>query len=277
MNTSDPARRFTFASLSIPEDELHPARMELYHSSGPGYAIFPGFLSPDQVAHMRRLWSTVDPTTTHALFPGKKFIYAGCPNYYLLEADGSRTFYNCLWNAPTDEVTHAACLQAHTLRNRLSGRLHCAETMPFAGKSLVYRVILSKNYKLWVAPHRDYMDHQRRFEKNRYDFSRLQATLFLSTKGVDYGGVGFKFRRNDGQEIVFGDDVDVAPGDLVIWRYNNEHSVTDIRTSEGQFGFMRILHPPENIEPPPVPPSRRERALARLKRVPQRVLSVISS
>src|SRR5690349_20948264 len=128
MNTSDNASHFTLDSLSLPEEALHPARMELYHSSGPGYVIFRGFTSPEQVAHMRRVWSSVDPATTHALFPGKQLLYDGCPNYYLLEADGSRTFYNCLWNAPTDEVTHAACLAAHALRNRLSGRLGTAET-----------------------------------------------------------------------------------------------------------------------------------------------------
>lgn len=267
---------FTADSLSVPEEALHAARMELYHSSGPGYVVFRDFLRPDQVAHIRQLWSSLDPAMTHVLFPGKQLIYNGCPNYYLVETDGSRTFYNCLWNLPTDEVTHVASLQAHMLRNRLSGRLFCADTTPFIGNALVYRVILSKDYHLWAAPHRDYMNYEQRFEKNRYDFSRLQATLNLSQKGVDYDGVGFKFRRNDGREIVFGDDVEVAPGDLIVWRFTNEHSVTDIATGEGRFGFMRILHPAEQLRPPLAPPGRRERVLARLAAIPQRVRRMIA-
>jgi hypothetical protein len=99
------------------------------------------------------------------------------------------------------------------------------------------------------------MDYARRFEKNRYDPSRLQATLFLSEKGRDYASGGFRFETNQGKTIGFGDEIAVAPGDLVIWRYNNLHSVENVASASGQFGFMRIIYPPEDVAamPPATP------------------------
>jgi hypothetical protein len=111
-------------------------------------------------------------------------------------------------------------------------------------------VVLTRNAATWIAPHRDYADFERRFEKNRFDRSRLQATLFLSEKGVDYSGIGFVFEQNDGQKVVFGTDVPIVPGDLVIWRYNNLHEVAEVTTASDQFGFMRILYPPEDLVQP---------------------------
>jgi hypothetical protein len=245
MNTSEQA--LTFAGLFPSEQALHPTRMALYHSSGPGYVVCKGFLTPDQVAYMQRFWTGVDPAASHTLFPGKTHIYPGCPDYYLIDADGSRTFHNFFWNAPLDEFTHTLSVAVTMLRNRISGRAPFAELLPHAGKAVNYRVIVSKNVKTWIAPHRDYAAFDRRFEKNRFDPSRLQATLFLSKKGQDYEGAGFKFERNDGQIISFGTDVAVEPGDLVIWRYNNLHSVEEISTAPGRLGFMRMIFPPEDV------------------------------
>jgi hypothetical protein len=254
---------FTFAGMSLAEDDLRPIRLALYHSGGDGYFIVRGFLDSGAVAHMRRFWSGVDPAATHTLFPGKAHIYSGCPDYYVVDADGNRTFHNFFWNAPLDELTHTLATYVAILRNRVSGRAPLSELLPFAGKAINYRVIISKNAKTWIGPHRDYADFERRFEKNRFDPSRLQATLFLAEKGVDYEGTGFKFERNDGRLVAFGTDVEVAAGDLVIWRYNNLHSVEDIRTGTGQFGFMRMIFPPEDVVLQPaakageLPPLRR--------------------
>lgn len=245
MNTSDPSPSFT--GLFPSETALHPTRMALYHSGGPGYVVFRQFITAEQVAYMQRFWTSVDPAATHALFPGKTHIYLGCPDYYLLESDGSRTFHNFFWNAPLDEFTHTLSIAINMLRNRISGRAPFAELLPYAGKAVNYRVIVSKNAKTWIAPHRDYAAFDRRFEKNRYDPSRLQVTLFLSSKGQDYGGVGFKFERNDGTLVVFGTDVQVDAGDLVIWRYNNLHSVEEITTEPSRLGFMRMIFPPEDV------------------------------
>jgi hypothetical protein len=242
----------TFAGMFPNEAELHPTRMALYHSSGPGYAVFRQFIDPGQVAYMQRFWTGVDPAASHSLFPGKTHIYPGCPDYYVVDADGSRTFHNFFWNAPLDEFTHTLSIAISMLRNRISGRAPFAEVLPHGAKAVNYRVIVSKNTKTWIAAHRDYAAFDKRFEKNKYDPSRLQATLFLSKKGQDYTGTGFKFERNDGQLVSFGTDVPVDSGDLVIWRYNNLHSVEDIATEPGRLGFMRMIFPPEDVVAKPV-------------------------
>jgi hypothetical protein len=250
MNTSD--QPFTLAQAFPDEAALHPARMALYHSSGPGYIVCRGFIAPEQIAHMQRLWTGVDPAASHTLFPGKTHIYLGCPDYYVIDADGSRTFHNFFWNAPLDEFTQTLAVSINVLRNRISGRPPFAELLPHGGKAVNYRVIVSKNTKTWIAPHRDYAAFDKRFEKNKYDPSRLQATLFLSKKGQDYTGTGFRFERNDGQLVSFGTDVPIDSGDLVLWRYNNLHSVEDIATEPGRLGFMRMIFPPEDIVAKPV-------------------------
>lgn len=254
MSVSETETAFTYSSLTIPEAALSSARQVLYGAEGPGYVVYRGFLEPAHVEHMRRLWSGLDPAIGFQPFPGKASIRFGCPNYVVADAEGNRSFYNFFWNPPVDEVAFEVAIAVTMLRNRISGRAPHAELLPFAGKSVAYRVLLSRKAETWIAPHRDYFDHARRFEKNRFDLSRLQATLFLAKKGVDYDGVGFRFERNDGTRIVFGDDVPIEPGDLVVWRYNNEHSVERISTVDGQLGFMRLIFPPEDMGAPPAPP-----------------------
>lgn len=55
------------------------------------------------------------------------------------------------------------------------------------------------------------------------------------------------FDTNDGRKIIFDTDVSVEPGDLVIWRYCNLHSVENITTTDAQIGFLRLLLPREVI------------------------------
>lgn len=240
---------FSFESMSIDESALPDIRHALYHSSGPGYFIFPGFVNSVAVNHMRQLWATADTSSTHALFKGKHQIFVQCPNYSVQDASGNKVFYNFFWNPPLDELTCTVSFYVQVLRNRVSGRIPFAEIFPYTGKSAGYRVIISRDAKTWIAPHRDYLDHQRRFEKNRYDLSRLQATLVLADKGPDYHGEGFRFELNNGRTISFGTDVPISAGDLILWRYNNLHSVENISTEPGQFGFMRIIYPFENVAP----------------------------
>ena len=93
-----------------------------------------------------------------------------------------------------------------------------------------------------VSPHRDWIGDD-------FDPRRTQVTLFLSKRGVDYSGDGFVFQTNRGARIVFDRDVVVNPGDLVIWRHNNEHAVLNVTSRPGQVGFVRILLPPEKVYP----------------------------
>lgn len=240
MNTSD----YTFDAewLHIPEGILHEARMKLYHSSGDGYYVLRNFAAPDAVAHMRELWTTVDPAKTHKPWEGNHCVYPGCPDYYVIYEDGGRVFYNFLFDEPVDEVTREISVAVHMLRNRLSGRNAFAD-LSGPHSAVSYRVTHNINYQKWSPMHSDFLDYEKRYEKGQYDPSRLQATLFLSEKGVDYAGDGFKFTTNQGKLICFGTDVDIKPGDLVIWRYANVHGIENVKTPDGQFGFLRIIYP----------------------------------
>jgi hypothetical protein len=241
--------RFTAEALRISDAELSRIRMQIYHSKGDGYYIFRNFVPPEVVRHMRSLWTTIDPSETHHLFAGKENFRAGCPDYYARYEDGSTIFYNFLYADPLDEVTREVGVCVHMLRNRISGR-NAFSDMHGPRTAVSYRVTINKNYENWIAPHRDFLDYERRMEKGQYDPSRLQATLFLSQKGEDYDGAAFSMARNDGREVVFGTDVPITPGDLVIWKYTNLHSVSQITTPPGKLGLLRIIFPIEDLSPP---------------------------
>src|SRR6185436_13332477 len=127
ISESDPqlattASQLGAAALRIPEDMLAPIRKRLYHSSGDGYYVFRNFVPPAVVAHMRTIWSSIDPRLTHRPWEGNHLVYAGCPDYFDQGADGSRLFYNFLFSHPVDEATREISVAVHMLRNRLSGR-----------------------------------------------------------------------------------------------------------------------------------------------------------
>jgi hypothetical protein len=233
----------TYPHIDLTTDEVKAYRMQLYHSTGPGYVIFPGFLHERYVAHVVDFWTEVlDPTKTHKLFPGKQAISSSSPNYYLSNPDYA-VYRNFFWNKPADEVLHAANFKVQQLRNALEGKPTYSEMYPYSGRACVPRLVVTRNghdveaHKDWVGP-----------EPENFQPARLQATLMLSKKGQDYEGEGFVFQTNQGERISFDTDVAINPGDLIIWRYNNEHSVTGITAQGNQKGFIRVLYPPEAIK-----------------------------
>jgi len=240
--------RFSAEALRIPEDALAAIRMKIYHSRGDGYYVFRNFISPEVVGHMRELWSRVDAHAIFGDFPGNHRLVAGCADTCAVYPDGSSVFYNFLFAEPLDEVTREVSICVHMLRNRLSGR-NAFSDLNGPRTALNYRVTLNKNYENWIAPHRDFLDYERRLEKGQYDPSRLQATLFLSKKGVDYDGSAFSFQRNDGREVLFGSDVPIEPGDLVVWKYTNLHGVSQVTTPPGGIGLLRLLFPIQDLAP----------------------------
>lgn len=249
MNTSDiDDSRFSAEALRLPEDALAAIRMKIYHSGGDGYYVFRNFISPEVVKHMRELWVGIDARAVFGDFPGNDRVVAGCPDTCAVYPDGSTIFYNFPFAEPLDEATREVAICVHMLRNRLSGRNAFAD-LNGPRTALNYRVTLNKNYENWIAPHRDFLDYERRLEKGQYDPSRLQATLFLSKKGVDYDGSAFSFQRNDGREVLFGSDVPIEPGDLVVWKYTNLHGVSQVTTPPGGIGLLRLLFPIQELAP----------------------------
>src|SRR5258706_3049198 len=105
-----------YATLSIPEETLAPVRRGIYHSTGPGYHVFRGFLSPSMTQHIQGFWATLDPARVHQTWTGMHCIAKDCPNYWYGDPSGSRGFFNFLWNNPPDETTYAVSLQIQLLR-----------------------------------------------------------------------------------------------------------------------------------------------------------------
>lgn len=239
------AFRFDFRSLAIPEEELKPIRRNVYHSSGLGYHVFHNFLDPQIAAHMRRFWSELGVAHVHQQLQNSDFklLANGCPDYYYGEQSGDfRGFINFFWNHPADEVSYAVAMQVQWLRNRVMGRPPQADIFPLNGRAVSYRTAISLRGQVVTRPHRD-------FDGDDWirDPSRLQATLFLSTPGVDYSGDGFILETNQGGQVRFGHEVPIACGDLVLWRYCNQHSVQNIESVGAQCGFIRMLFPIEDV------------------------------
>jgi hypothetical protein len=255
--------------FALPEAALSGVRHELYHSTGPGFVIFRNFLNADQVEHLRVFWGSFRTDQGYATFEGKHQFVAGCGNFVSRDPkNDNATFHNFLWNVPIDELTWTTAWMVQGLRNRISGRPFFAETIGNAGRVVNNRVVLTRNAETWIAPHRDYFNYDRRLEKGLYDLSRLQATLVLARKGEDYQGRGFVFEKNSGETISFGTDVEVHPGDLIVWRYNNLHSVEGVSSKPGQLGFLRFLYPLETLAAvaPVSRPSLLQRGLSAIKR-----------
>jgi hypothetical protein len=272
----DPSQtfRFDFNSLAIPEEALRPIRRNLYHSSGQGYHVFRNFLGPELAAHIQRFWSELEPTQLHRRLPavGVKALVNGCPDYFYGDSQGDRGYLNFFWNYPADEVSYAVAMQVQWLRNRVMGRTPHEDIFPLRGRALGYRTVISRRGQVVTRPHRDFDGDEWRREP-----FRLQATLFLSTPGVDFTGDGFILETNQGRQVTFGGDVPIASGDLVLWRYCNQHSVLNVESTDDQCGFIRMLFPVEEVpngrvpvEPvaaPPRPPIRHV-LLRRLKASP---------
>jgi hypothetical protein len=230
-----------YATLAIPEDALAPVRHDLYHSAGPGYHVFRGFLSPELTRHLQRFWVDLDLDRVHRPWQGAQYVVAGCPNFSYGLPKGSRGYFNFFWNHPADEASYAVSMQIQWLRNRVMGRTPFEEIFPLYGRSTSYRVVISRGGDD-VLPHADWTG-----EYYIREPARLQGTLYLSTPGVDYDGDGFIFRTNQGERVAFGKDVAVAAGDLILWRYANEHGVVNVRAAADQVGFARIIYAPDEV------------------------------
>ncbi|WP_448208553.1 hypothetical protein [Azospirillum sp. sgz302134] len=246
----------TYDCLKIPDNDLRNIRMAIFHSSGPGYYIIRNYLQPSQVKHLQTVWSQFKDSSARKYFVdyrGRDSIYFGCPNSYSPDDRGNELFHNWSWNPPYDDLTFSASMMVQMIRSQVMGLAPFAETMPWVGgRALCYRVMFTRNIDTHIGWHRDWYqaDPVAQLDKTRHDLSRVQATLFLSRHGDDYGGEGFCFTDNAGRNLVMGRDVSLEPGDLVLWRYNNPHGVLNIQSEPGQIGFMRIIYPPEIVLPP---------------------------
>lgn len=234
----------TLDSLWLREEDLHPIRNDLFHSGKPGYHILKNFLNEEMTTHISDFWSQdvgLDPWFER--FRDQNDFEFGCPNFRIPfdVTRESRIFFNFQWNYPADEATHAVSMLIHMLRIQLEARPIFTEIYPLEGKfgeRAMYYMVVTSRRGTPIKPHSDWDTEE------YYDPRRIYATLFLSERGVDYSGGGMSFVTNQGEKIIFGDDVEIHAGDLLIWKPSNIHAVEDIATTAGQLGFVRILFPP---------------------------------
>lgn len=241
------------------EEKIFAARSEIYHSKGPGFFIIRNFVPQGQVRQLREFWLAHEEIKGLFVKRSKKNkrSFLGGPNTY---AQGEFNFWynNFLWNKPAHELSHTLALQVQLLRNVLTSRHLYTSIFPLKtsdneepwnysiaekplGYSLNYRVAIVTQGQQIIKPHHDSL-----FPPS-FEPARLQATHFLSQHGVDYIGEGFHFVKNTGEEICFGRDVALTPGDLVIWRYNNLHGVRNVSTPDQGVGFFRVIYPTDPI------------------------------
>ncbi len=244
--------KITYETLTLSNADLKDIRRAIFHSEGPGYFIFSDFLNSDFTAQISSFWAEGSASEKMRRFRSKAHIRYGCPNFYNRGDGNNECYYNYFWNTPLDSASYAAAFAATILRNRIEGYEPYREFFPLPGHptfsripySVSFRIIISRSGQIVVPPHGD------RDFYGAMEPWRTQMTLFLSERDVDYTGGGFFFENNQGDKLLFGRDIDVKPGDLVVWRYANIHSVENIQSTETGRGFMRIVFPPERVHKP---------------------------
>ena len=236
-------------NFCLNKKEVWDVRRKIYHTQGEGYLLFKGFLEKKFTDHLVNYWCRLlDPPQTHLLFPGKEHaFYPGCPCYYKHgRTTGLKVFYNPLWGNQHEVVSNEIAVSIIHLRSQIEGKAFTREISPRPGqRCVVPRLIITRNGENVLAPHSDYgLDEP---NPRNIDLARVQATLFLSQIDQDYSGSGFVFTKNNGDKIHCERELGIEPGDLLIWRYNNVHEISDISSGENQVGFVRMLFPPEEI------------------------------
>jgi SAM-dependent methyltransferase len=234
----------------LSDEELRAARHEIYR--GRGYHVFRSYLDPRQAAYVVHHWQGYrgEGSGEHG-FDKQRLFYEGCPNYSH-EYEGRVVHFNFFWNAPSDLLTYEASWRIQRLRNQIEGR-HSSEnyiaTFPYDPtvtratpgdrlRGVSYRVVGTRRGGE-ISPHRDW----------RSDPSKIQMSLFLTAQGDDYGQGGFLFRSPDDTLTNLCETEHLGAGDLLAFRYNNEHGVAAVESGKGQRGFWRILLPIESISP----------------------------
>lgn len=238
----------TFGAFLSPGDAAGPLRSALYRSDGPGFVVIPGFLEAEYVAHVRQFWLNAPPSASlYARWNSSSPYPVGHPP--MMQTNERRTVYcHFLWNQHFDEVTVAIALAITHIRNVIEGTPPHRHLVPDGSAVMTYRVIISR-----FAEEPEVREHRDLFPGDQDNLSRLQATLFLSEHGKDYHGDGFIFETNGGAKVRIGADVQVLPGDLVLWRYNNPHSIGRIESTSAGIGFVRMIFPAAKTLPPQPP------------------------
>jgi predicted 2-oxoglutarate/Fe(II)-dependent dioxygenase YbiX len=150
-----------------------------------------------------------------------------------------------IWNPAPDVELNDIVIEANKVRNIIEGRPRYFATRLFDELVLQYRLSCTVSKGLVVKPHTDLFDEFRSDPagSHRFNPKRCQMTLFLSNYDEDYCDGGFYFHDNSDRELLFGKDVKVEAGDLLIWKYSNKHCVRNVNALNTTRGFSRVIFP----------------------------------
>ena len=236
-------------------DALDAIRMAVYHSDGPGYWVARAAVSDSFIAHMRAIWGGEATQKHWAPLTKNAEVRYGSPNMARVEQNrngGFRTYHNWFWNTPFDELTQSVAFESQLMRNYLEGRepFHAYVPAGDSHQAVQYFIRQDLAGDMLVPFHADIIDTPPPANAaaiHSHDPSRLQITLLLSKRGVDYQGDGLVYTRNDGSEIVLDDEVGLNAGDIVFWRHANRHSIRNIRAINGGLGYLRMIMPVHDL------------------------------
>jgi SAM-dependent methyltransferase len=246
----------TASQMSLQAD-LGRIREAIY--LGGGYHVVRNYLTPSQVEHIVWFWQTHHNARIKT-YNKSKLLYQGCPDMSQLADDKDRHF-NFFWNKPLDMFTYSTAWRLQALRNQVEGNPPGQDFLPHYMSYLVekggrcissYRVSTTRQNGA-VDAHIDWpMNH-----------ARVQLSLMLTSHGEDYRG-GFLLNESfrGGKLVNLCEKENLRAGDLVVFRYSQEHGVSNIQAAPGKLGFSRILMPHETIQTGSAP----KRWVRRLKR-----------
>lgn len=214
-----------------------------------GFWIFRNFLSKDDLNAIQNCW-TSDISFEFSDFISNRDVTVGCPPYvYNRPSPDDFAYCTHIWNEPIDDLLHSYAYKAQLIRNEVEGNPLFQGLHETTGKALQYRVCRTVSSGTVVNKHADFFDEYRKDPTGNHAFdpSRVQLTLMLSEYGRDYSEGGFKLWLDDERPTLFGEDIKLNAGDLIVWRYSIPHEVSDVVSHDCRFGFLRVIFPQFDI------------------------------
>ncbi len=225
------------------EDILLEARESIFIKKG--YFVIPNYINNSTLVDLQRFW--INPKLKYQFHDklDNRDVCCLSPPYSIIGSNPRDIAYCIgLWNEPIDCVAHEIAISVAISRNLINGSPLYDSIVSSSEWLLQYRVCRTCSDGVSVGRHMDFIQEFRRDPtgSHEYDPSRLQATLLLSTQGVDFQSGGFYLEAFD-QEL-FTHQIGAKAGDLILWRYNLPHGVKDTKLDNpNQIGFLRIIYP----------------------------------
>ncbi|MEQ9116119.1 MAG: hypothetical protein RLN62_04935 [Rickettsiales bacterium] len=210
-----------------------------------GFFIIKDFIAKDIANNVINRWLSEGVEYYFDDFYKNKDVNFLTPNYLIKRpTPNDVSFCINIYNKPIDQELNDITIEAQKFRNIVEQRPMYFGINKNDDLVLQYRLCRTISSGIIVKKHADFFEEPRHDPTGSHDFDprRCQLTLILSDYGLDYKNGGFYFYDNDNKELLFGKDIKVKSGDLIIWKYSNTHSVRSVNALTNK-GFSRIIFP----------------------------------